>query len=66
MAIHHFTAPDLVVARGWQPIATFPQDGSVVELRDEAGNIDQASWREGQIWMAKGLAGPPTQWRHPE
>ena len=67
MAVHHFTAPGLTVARGWQPMETFPRDGSVVEVRDESGTVDQAAWREDQIWMGKGcLSGPPTQWRNPE
>lgn len=68
MAVHHFTAPDLVVARGWQPMETFPRDASTVEVRDEAGHIVTAAWlvKTGEMIVSGGLAGNPVQWRHPE
>jgi hypothetical protein len=68
MAVHHFTAPDLVVARGWQPMETFPRDGSVVQVRDEAGNISTATWlvKTGELIANERLSGNPVNWRHPE
>jgi hypothetical protein len=68
MAVHHFTAPDLTVARGWQPMETFPHDGSVVEVRDETNHIVRAIWlvKTREMIVSGGLAGAPVQWRHPE
>ena len=67
MAVHHFKAPDLVIVRGWQPIDTFPRDGSVVEVRDAAGLISKATWntKAGQIEPSMG-AGVSVEWRNPE
>jgi hypothetical protein len=65
MAVHHFTAPDLTVARGWQPMDTFPRDGSTVQVRDEAGNLAEAVWlaTTNEPIASDGLTGPPTHWR---
>ena len=35
MAVHNLTASDVVVDKaGWQPMDTFPKDGTVVEIKD--------------------------------
>jgi hypothetical protein len=66
MAVHHFTAPDVTVARGWQPIETFPKDGTIVEVIDVHGNIYRAQWHSERILTASLSAGKPAQWRHTE
>jgi hypothetical protein len=67
MAVHHFTAPDLIVVRGWQPIDTFPHDGRTVEVRDAMGQITKAAWnnKTGQIEVSAG-AGVSVEWRNPD
>lgn len=66
MAVHHFTAPDLVVARGWQPIESFPRDGRTVEIRENDGPISRAVWRDGRMHLDAAGTRNPTHWRIPE
>jgi YD repeat-containing protein len=67
LAVHHFAAPDLIVTVGWQPMATFPQDGRVVEVRDAGNNVSKAMWNAGanRVERAAG-ASEPVNWRWPE
>jgi|KBSMisStaDraftv2_1062788.scaffolds.fasta_scaffold01978_25 hypothetical protein len=65
MAVHHFTAPDLIVTRGWQPIGTFPRDGSVVEVKDAENHVVQAFWKDDVIAVG-GKIGDLTHWRNLE
>jgi hypothetical protein len=66
MAVHHFTAPGIVVARGWQPIETFPKDGRVVEIREGDGPPSRATWRDGRLHVDADGTHNPTHWRSPE
>ena len=71
MAVHHFTAPDMVVARGWQPIDTFPRDGTVVEVKDASDNIVKAFWKDERMAVGVGSLDRPalgelTHWRNIE
>jgi len=65
MAVHHFIAADVTVARGWQPMHTFPQDGRAYEVRDEANHIGTALWVNGEV-RCDGPARVLTHWRNPE
>ena len=70
MAVHHFTAADLTVVRGWQPIETFPRDRSMVEVRDAAGNLALAFWENERMVIGGNVDCPAlgelTQWRYQE
>ena len=63
MAVHHFTAPDVVVKRGWQSMDTFPQDGSIVEVTDAGGFICKAQWVSERVLPASLSLDKPTGWR---
>jgi hypothetical protein len=63
VVVHHFTAPDLVVAEGWQPMDTFPKDGTIVEIKDIDGVICKAQWHSERILPASLKIGEPMFWR---
>ena len=62
--IHELKANDFILDVGWQPLAEFPQDGRVVEVRDRPdGMIGRARFLrkahpgvEGQVTAAPDLA----------
>jgi hypothetical protein len=71
MAVHHFTAPDLVISWDWKPLDTFPRDGTVVEVKDAAGHVVRAFWKDDAMAVGIGSLDRPalgelTHWRHIE
>jgi hypothetical protein len=66
MAVHHFSAPDIVVARGWQPMDTFPKDGGMVEVRTADEFVAAARWiaEESRIWTS--VDRTFVEWRYSE
>ena len=46
----------------WQPIGTFPRDGSEVEVQDQFGLINKARWGDEKI-KVEWLEGIPVRWR---
>ena len=73
MVVHHLTALDLVVESeaeaGWQPIDTFPRDGTVVEVRDSALNVVKAFWKDDAMAIGVGSLDRPAlgelvNWRY--
>jgi hypothetical protein len=64
VAVHHFTAPDLVIAvGGWQPMDSFPKDGTIVEVIDSKGVTCNAQWHSERILTSSLSISEPTQWR---
>ena len=67
MVVHHFTAPDLVThpadTERWQPMDTFPKDGTIVEIKDTNGFVCKAQWHSERILSASLKLGEPTAWR---
>jgi hypothetical protein len=62
VAVHHFTAPDLVVDT-WQPMETFPKDGTIVEVKDASGFVCKAQWHSDRILSASLNIATPLRWR---
>ena len=64
MAVHHFTAPDLVVDKaGWQSMESFPKDGTIVEVIDSKGVTCNAQWHSERLLTSSLSISQPTQWR---
>jgi hypothetical protein len=64
VAVHHFTAPDLVTKPDpWQPLSTFPRDGTVVEVIDAKGVTCSAKWQSERILTSSISISEPVQWR---
>jgi hypothetical protein len=68
MAVHDLRAEPLVVdTSGWQPMDTFPHDGTIVEvLWENSQNVTRAQWREEQIFvehLAGDVANSVKAWR---
>ena len=66
MATHHLSAVDVEVARGWQPMDTFPRDGSMVDITDAEGRICKAMWMDKKMRIAHQGIATPVNWRWPE
>jgi len=47
----------------WNEIASFPRDGSTVEIRDANGDVWLARWQNNLIWIDSDSAVQPTHWR---
>jgi hypothetical protein len=64
VAVHHFTAPDLVVdMAGWQQMDSFPKDGTVVEVIDQKGVTCSAKWQNERILTSSISISQPSGWR---
>jgi hypothetical protein len=64
VAVHHFTAPDLVTKPDpWQPMSTFPTDGTIVEVIDANGVTAKAQWHSERVLTASLSVREPVQWR---
>jgi hypothetical protein len=64
MGVDNLRAADLVVAvGGWQPMDTFPKDGTVVEITDASGFICRAQWNSERVLSASLNIAEPTGWR---
>ena len=66
MAVHNLSAVDVVVARGWQSMDTFPRDGTMVEVTDLEGRVCRAVWMGDKNRVAAQGIGPPVNWRYIE
>ena len=66
MVVHDLSAPDMVVRRGWQPMETFPTDGTVVQIIDATGFICKAQWNSGHVLPSSLRVNHPTAWRELE
>lgn len=63
MGVDNLQAVGVTVARGWQSLDSFPQDGSVVEVLDVHDKIYRAQWHSGRILTASLSAGTLKSWR---
>ena len=67
MAVDNLSAPGLIVtAPGWYPMASFPKDGTVVEIVDASGFVCKAQWHSERVLTASLKIAEPTAWRHLE
>jgi len=66
MGVDNLKAASLVITVGWQPMDTFPKDGSTVEITDAKGFICRAQWHSGRILTASLNIVDPTGWRNLE
>jgi hypothetical protein len=65
MPTDNLTAANLVVDKaGWQPMDSFPQDGSIVEIIDDRGSTCKAQWHSGRVLSGNISIGAPTGWRN--
>jgi len=62
MDVHQLKARDFVL-HPWQPIASFPRDGTTVEVEDEHGDVYLAGWHDGRIIIDAAAAVRPVNWR---
>jgi hypothetical protein len=53
-----------IVAAGWQPMDTFPKDGTVVEIIDRTGFVCKAQWHSERVLSASLKLAEPMHWRH--
>ena len=44
------------------PIESAPQDGRIIFIMDEDGNVDIAQWSEGEWSSEFGLCNTPSMW----
>jgi hypothetical protein len=64
MPVDNLKAADLVVAiGGWQPMDTFPKDGTIVEITDASDFTCKAQWVSERILSASLNIAEPTGWR---
>ena len=63
--VHHLGANDFWLHE-WQPIAQFPRDGSVVEIRDKEGKTGRAVWnvKARAIMIEPGGPEHPVEWHY--
>lgn len=64
MAVHNLTAANVTVDKaGWQPMDTFPEDGTVVEVITKNGFTTKAQWMHGHLLTSSLQQITPTGWR---
>lgn len=65
MAVHHFTAPDLITQPdgAWQQMDTFPKDGTIVEVTDQSGFRCKAQWVSDRFLAGNLSMTNPSGWR---
>ena len=62
MAVHHLGAEGITV-NPWNPMDTFPKDGTIVYVKDSEGTVCRAQWHSERILTSSiGIKEPYQGW----